>query len=64
MSTDQTSAPSGERAPGRIDAEVWTIVTVLILGSIMTVLDTTIVNIACIAVPRFSYHAEGRRSGW
>jgi EmrB/QacA subfamily drug resistance transporter len=47
MSTDQVSGPAGGgRVPGRIDAEMWGIVTVLILGSIMSVLDTTIVNIA------------------
>ncbi len=63
MSTDQTSAPSGERAPGRIDAEVWTIVTVLILGSIMTVLDTTIVNIALQSLSH-DFHTTLRDVQW
>jgi EmrB/QacA subfamily drug resistance transporter len=46
MSTDQVSGRAGGRVPGRLDAKTWGIVTVLILGSIMSVLDTTIVNIA------------------
>jgi EmrB/QacA subfamily drug resistance transporter len=46
MSTDENAAPPGDQAPGRLDAEVWRVVTVVILGSIMAVLDTTIVNVA------------------
>jgi EmrB/QacA subfamily drug resistance transporter len=63
MSSDQISAPSGERTPGRIDAEVWAIVTVLILGSIMSVLDTTIVNIALQSLSR-DLHTSLRDVQW
>jgi EmrB/QacA subfamily drug resistance transporter len=50
MSTDQ--ARPRTRVPGRIDADVWRIATVLILGSIMSVLDTTIVNVALDSLSR------------
>ena len=64
MSTDENSAPPGDRAPGRMDAEVWRVVTVVILGSIMAVLDTTIVNVALQStVPRSSCVAEQRPVG-
>ena len=52
MSTDQVSGRAGGRVPGRLDAKTWGIVTVLILGSIMSVLDTTIVNIALQSLSR------------
>ena len=52
MSTDQIRPPTRNRAPGRIDADVWRIATVLILGSIMSVLDTTIVNVALDSLSR------------
>jgi EmrB/QacA subfamily drug resistance transporter len=52
MSTDQIRPSNRSRAPGRIDAEVWRIATVLILGSIMSVLDTTIVNVALDSLTR------------
>ncbi len=52
MSTDQTAPGSRNRAPGRIDADVWRVATVLILGSIMSVLDTTIVNVALESLSR------------
>jgi MFS family permease len=54
VSTESThrSAGTGSRAPGRIDPEVWRVATVLILGSIMSVLDTTIVNVALDSLTR------------
>ena len=33
-------------ASGRIEAHVWRIASVVVLGSIMSILDTTIVNVA------------------
>ena len=33
-------------APSRIEAHVWRIAFVVVLGSIMSILDTTIVNVA------------------
>ncbi len=38
--------PSSSTAPDRIDAYVWRISAVVIVGSIMSILDTTIVNVA------------------
>src|SRR6201995_326527 len=38
-------------APDRIDAYVWRISAVVILGSMMSILDTTIVNVALDPVP-------------
>jgi EmrB/QacA subfamily drug resistance transporter len=52
MPTEQTIRPRPKRAPSRIDAEVWSVATVLILGSIMSVLDTTIVNVALDSLSR------------
>jgi EmrB/QacA subfamily drug resistance transporter len=52
MSTDQIRPRTRSRTPGRIDADVWRIATVLILGSIMSVLDTTIVNVALDSLSR------------
>jgi EmrB/QacA subfamily drug resistance transporter len=49
---DQSTAGGGSRAFGRIDPDVWRIATVLILGSIMSVLDTTIVNVALDSLTR------------
>ncbi len=46
MSTEPLSASDGAREGGRIDAGLWRVLFVLILGSLMTVLDTSIVNIA------------------
>jgi EmrB/QacA subfamily drug resistance transporter len=46
MSTEPRSASDGARAGAQIDAGLWRILFVLILGSLMTVLDTSIVNIA------------------
>jgi EmrB/QacA subfamily drug resistance transporter len=51
MSSDQPLA-AGARAPGGIDAAVWRVMAVVVLGSVMTVLDTTIVNIALESLSR------------
>lgn len=52
MSADQITPGRHTRALGRIDADVWRVATVLILGSIMSVLDTTIVNVALDSLTR------------
>jgi EmrB/QacA subfamily drug resistance transporter len=41
----RTTAPQAA-APGRLDPYLWTLAPVVVLGSIMSVLDTTIVNVA------------------
>jgi EmrB/QacA subfamily drug resistance transporter len=46
MSTEPLSASDGARAGARIDSRMWRVLFVLILGSLMSVLDTSIVNIA------------------
>ena len=52
MPTEETIPQQPKRASNRIDAEVWSVATVLILGSIMSVLDTTIVNVALDSLSR------------
>src|SRR3954447_26299574 len=44
MNTSSSSLPAS--GPGRIEPHVWRIAIVIILGAIMSVLDTTIVNVA------------------
>ena len=39
-------------ADGRIDRQVWQVVTVVVLGTLMAVLDTTIINIALASLTR------------
>src|SRR5215469_7475475 len=46
MSTDQIADSVDPGDDRRIGAEVWSVVAVLILGTFMVILDTTIVNIA------------------
>jgi EmrB/QacA subfamily drug resistance transporter len=48
MSATSTSAPTSDR----IDAYVWRISAVVIVGSIMSILDTTIVNVALATLGR------------
>src|SRR4051794_40444759 len=43
---------SMDTTPGRIDAYVWRISAVVIVGSIMSILDTTIVNVALSSLGR------------
>ena len=52
MSTSQLSSSSSYQAGGRIDPAVWRIATVVILGSMMSILDTTIVNVALESLSR------------
>lgn len=46
MSTDQTNVETSSSADGRLDAATWRILFVVILGGIIVILDTTIVNVA------------------
>src|SRR4051794_35785048 len=52
MTTDEMAATTASRSFRGIDANVWRIVSVLILGSIMSVLDATIVNVALESLAR------------
>ena len=50
------SSEEAEAADGVSDPQLWRITTVVILGTIMAVLDTTIVNIALgVTFPRFAH---------
>src|ERR1700719_721582 len=47
MSSPPTARPASDAAAGeRIEAHVWIVAGVVILGMIMSILDTTIVNVA------------------
>src|SRR5205807_9856169 len=49
MSSELTAAPSSSAGPAatdRIEAHVWRVAGVVVLGMLMSILDTTIVNVA------------------
>jgi len=52
MPSNQLSGPEWAPVGGRIDPAVWRIATVVILGSMMSILDTTIVNVALESLSR------------
>jgi EmrB/QacA subfamily drug resistance transporter len=58
MSTDQV-AVTGAQKPNQIDAGVWSVVTVVILGTVMGILDTTIVNVALDSLARDLHSSLG-----
>ena len=63
MSTSQLSSSSSYQAGGRIDPAVWRIATVVILGSMMSILDTTIVNVALESLSR-DLHSSLNQVQW
>jgi EmrB/QacA subfamily drug resistance transporter len=60
--TDQTSASVGG-APDKIDRRVWIISGVAMLGAVMSILDTTIVNVALDSLSR-DLHAALSQIQW
>ena len=52
MSTEPLSTSDGARTAAGIDSGMWRVLFVLILGSLMSVLDTSIVNIALQSLSR------------
>ena len=63
MSSESLAAPSPARGVRSLDAHVWRIATVVILGSIMSVLDSTITNIALESLSR-DLHAQLSEVQW
>jgi EmrB/QacA subfamily drug resistance transporter len=57
VSTDNLDAAAQVRPDGRVPPEVWRIAIVVILGGLMSALDTTIVNIALASLSR-DLHAK------
>lgn len=67
MSTDTTAADTRVAAdapsPPPLNPSVWRVAIVVVIGSIMSILDTTIVNVAIRALSR-SFHAPLETTQW